>query len=249
MNSKYDYDSIRDYLHGLTDAKTSLEMKELIKTDEIARDIAEGIIRLDKEFKEYDSAVDSYLEDFRQKQLKIIHQQKPARLLEKYWFRMAAALLLLITVGAVIRLMVSAPDYQTLVNRELAQPYPVSTILRSDGDGSAKEKGYQLYLNGDYKNASKYFEQISTEEKDLASIGFYNGLSYLYAEEYEKASKLFESDILVNSRYAQQAQWYQSLALIKSGNKKRAVEVLTIVVGNQQHFKRGAALELLEQLE
>jgi len=250
MKSQYDYDIIRDYLHGLVDKETAREVGELIKKDEIARGIAEGILRLDKEFKEDDAAIDLFLENLRQKQLTIIHQyRRPARITEKLWFRIAASVLLLIIAGFAIRMIVSAPDYQAQIDEELAQPYPISNLFRSESENSPQEKGYQLYTQGNFAGAARYLEQASSEGRDVASVTFYNALSNLYSGNYNRASVLFESHNIGSSRYADQAQWYQTLALIKSNNKSKAIEVLTAITKDELHFKREAALELLDQLE
>jgi hypothetical protein len=250
MKSQYDYDIIRDYLHGLVDKQTATEIGELIKKDEIARGIAEGILRLDKEFKEDDVAIDTFLENLRQKQLTLIHQyERPVRITKKLWFRIAASLLLLVIAGFAISMVVFAPDYHAQIDAELAQPYPISNLFRSESESSPQEKGYQLYTQGDYAGAIRYLEQVSSEDKDIASVTFYNALSNLYSGKYNRASVLFESHNIGNSRYSDQAQWYRALALIKADNKNKAIEVLTAITGDKLHFKREAALELLDELE
>jgi tetratricopeptide (TPR) repeat protein len=249
MKSKYDYEIIHDYLHGLTDAKTSGELKELLKRDEVARSIAEGIVHLEKEVGS-EETLDSYLENLKLKQLSIIRQQtKPVRITKKVAYKIAASIVLLITVGVAVRLMVASPGYQELVDVELAQPYPVFNLMRGEADESPKDKGYQLYEQGDFATASLYFQQVSPDDKDLASVTFYNGLSYLYAGDYKTANALLESATIANSRYEQQGQWFRALALIKAGNKNKARELLTMIESNEQHYKRDAARALLNVSE
>jgi hypothetical protein len=250
MSSKYDYDIISDYLHGLTDKKTSLEISELIKTDEVARTIAEGIVRLNKEFKDDDVSHESYFADFRKKQLEVISQHaKPKREIVNFSLRIAAALLLLIAAGAVIRILVSEPDYQQIVDKELSQPYSASTVVRSESDESSKEKAFQLYTQGEFAKASAYFELATADDKENASIVFYHALSQIYVEHYEEAITLLKADVIPGSRYAQQAEWFQALALLKSGNKGEAKEVLTNIRKNSQHYKLSEAQELLNALD
>jgi tetratricopeptide (TPR) repeat protein len=250
MKTNYNYELIHDYLHGLLDSNTSKEMGELIKNDETARSIAEGIIRMEKEFSGDEVALDAYLENFQQKQLALVGQSKETKpIIKTAWFRMAASLLLLISVSAVVRMMIATPDLQTLVNQELSQPYPLSQLVRGDGDESAKEKAFQLYAQADFANASIYFEQAATDEKDNATISFYNGLSYLYAGKFEKAIALFASDVMKASRYSQQATWYWALALLKSGNKDAATEKIKAISKDKQNFKYAEALQMLKQLE
>ncbi len=249
MKSPHDYDIIRDYLHGLVDSKTAQEISERMATDETTRSIAVGAVLLEKEFTD-NEAIDQYLDGFRQKQFEIIGQQtKPVPIAKRLWFRAAASLALLICVGMAVRLLVSLPDYQSVIDQELGQQYPVSNLSRSGGDGSATEKAFQLYTNGDYVNASIYFEQATPGEKDKASVMFYEALSYLYAGRYEKAIDLFESERMANSRYAQQAQWFQALAFLRLNNNKQAVAILKSIEADHQHFKQDVARQLLEQLD
>ena len=249
MKTKYNYELIHDYLHGLTDQKTSMEIKQLIKNDEVTRSIAEGIVHLENKLGN-EEAVEIYLENFRERQLSSI-QQPPAHrpITKKLWFRMAASLLLLISVGAVVRLMVATPDLQTLVNNELAEPYPLSNLVRGESDGSAKEKAFQLYAQGDFTNATIYFEQASTNEKENATVVFYNALSYLYQENFAKANALLKSDMIAGSRYSKQAEWYRALALIQSGNLDEGKVALTSIADQVGHFKHEAANRLLKKME
>jgi hypothetical protein len=250
MEKRYNYDIIKDYLNGLTDQATIVEISELIRTDEVARTIAEGILRLEKEFKGDEAAIESYLNNFEQKQLKLIRRHLgPPRITGKVWFRVAASILLLISVAVVVRLLVIIPDPDTLVNTELAQPYPVSNLVRSEGDSSAKAMGYQAYMRGEFENATRYFEQVPETEGDVASVMFYNALSYLYAENYGNAQQLLTAAIIANSRYAQQAQWYLALAFLKSNKKDKATEILKSISDEDGHYKRDIAGKLLKGLE
>lgn len=248
--NRYDYDTIRDYLHGLTDRETAIKVGEWIKADETTRAIAEGILLLEKRFNEDEVSLESYLEEFHQKQLEVIKRSVKSRQARiKYSLRIAAAILLLIAATAVIRIVFFSSNYQELVDKELSQPYAVAVVARSDRDESAKAKGYQLYSERDYLNASRYFEQAAMVENDLASVRFYNALSYLYAGEYEKAIDLFEYKEVSESRYSQQAEWYKIIALLKSGNKIEAKEGLIILNKNKQHYKLKDAQKLLNELE
>jgi tetratricopeptide (TPR) repeat protein len=247
---KYNYEIINDYLHGLLDKKMSKEISELLRTDETARSIAQGILLLEKKFKGDENAVESYLENFGQRQLKLVAKEaQPKTFTKTVWFRMAAALLLLVAVGALVRLMMSTPDLETLVNQELAQAYPVSNLVRSDGAESYKEKGYQLYSEGNYAGASKYFDKALEENKSDASVIFYNGLCHLYAGSYEKANLLLSSEVIAESRYVEQAQWFGAIAYIKSNDKSNAIKILKVITRNEKHFKYEVAFKLMKELE
>ena len=77
MKSKYDYDIIRDYLHGLVDQETARRIRELIRHDEVARNIAAGILQLEHDFNGDEHEIESYIEELRQK-----HEDLAARAAE-----------------------------------------------------------------------------------------------------------------------------------------------------------------------
>jgi hypothetical protein len=250
MESRYNYDIIRDYLHGLVDRKTALEIGELIRTDEIARDIAEGILLLDKEFNERELDVESYLETFRQAQLRKINT--PTTLIRDHkqkfpWLQVAAVVILLIVAGVfAIQWMTDKPDLVTLIDQDLSQPYPVSNVFRGPSTEGDYYRAVQLYQNKNYVQASQYFEKAAQTETDLATITFYNGLSSLYSGHYSSAIKLLAGKTVSASRYSQQAQWYLALAYIKSDQTKKGMEILKRIVSSSTHYKRDEAVEFLE---
>lgn len=249
MKSNYDYEIIHDYLQGVLDRKTGQAIAELISQDETARSIAEGIVQMEKEFKG-NEAIDTYLENFRLKQLNVVHQQtKPAAITKKRWLRIAATLLLLISVGSLIRLLISQPDFQEIVNLELAQPYPLSNVVRGERSGTPSEKAFQLYSQGEFDIASNYFDLAMADEKKNASIVFYNALCHLYQGHYDKANALFHSEIVSESRYSQQAEWFRALSFLKLENNMRAIEILTVISKDPRHFKHVEAESLLNQLD
>ena len=250
MKSQYDYEIIRDYLHGLTDGKTSREVGELIKRDETARSIAEGILLLEEEFKGNEEDVELYLDKFYQAQLNVIHKQiQPVRITQKLWFRIAASVLVLVIAGFTVRMLITRPDVESLIAQELSKPYPVSNLVRSEGSQTTEDRAYESYASGKYLEAAQYFSQTNGEARDVASATFYQAMSNLYVGGYPRAIQLFESPIISESRYVEQARWYQSLALLRSHNKTKAVEILRSIRANPQHFKYEDAGELLSQLE
>jgi TolA-binding protein len=252
MESRYDYDIIRDYLHGLADRKKAIAIGELIRTDEIARGIAAGILLLEKEFQENEGEIETYLENFRITQLKKIHSRvtsKNSRKTQSLWLKIAAAVLLMIAVGVGIQKAIFKPDALALVDEDLSQPYPVANIFRGLKEETDYSRALEAYQSKNYPQASRYFEKVSREANNQASAVFYNGLSCLYSGNYHKAIQLLASDQLPESRHAQQAQWYLSLAYIKSGDIKKGIEVLKEIETLPQHYQHQSAGQLLEAIE
>jgi hypothetical protein len=241
MKSKYDYDTIRDYLHGLLDQETAGKIRELIRTDEVARNIAAGILQLEHEFNGDEHQIEAYIEALRQKQLKRIKEHRPTKVVSFGWVKLAAAILIIAVAGAAVWLMLSkGPTDNDLLAQELVEPYPLM-IERGQSD---VEAGYKFYLRGEFKKAAEPFGGTSED----VTVVFYSGLSNLYAGDYEKAALLLNNDLLKTSRYEQQASWFCALALVKAGKMGEAKAGLEKIAGNSDHYKSGAAQQLLGSL-
>jgi hypothetical protein len=232
MKSKYDYDIIRDYLHGLTDRQTSQRIRELIRTDDIARNIAAGILQLEHDFHGDENQVESYIDGLLQKQLRLIESEPKSRLIRIGWMKMAAALLILVLSGFVLWFTVLKNE--NVLDEELSEPYPLMVTR-----GPEMNAGFERYLARDYENAISMFEADSAD----VTARFYNALSNLYAQHYDRSITLLSS--LKESRYRDQALWYQALALMKLGKKGEAERILKTIADDPAHYKSPEARKLL----
>ena len=235
--SKYDYDIIRDYLHGLVDRETARRMRDLIRTDDVARSIAAGILQLEHEFNGDDHQVESYIEELRQRQLTLIEAETKEEVSSRGWIKLAAAILILAVSSAVLWLTVFR-DNVNLVDQELKEPYALAVVDR----GSPTESGFKFYAEGDYKRAIISFDSISND----VTATFYNGLSHLYTGEYDDAIVLLGTSTLKASRYRDQASWYRALAKIKVGKKGEAKKSLEGIGKDPKHYKHAEARQLLD---
>jgi hypothetical protein len=241
MKGKYDYDIIRDYLHGLVDQETAIRIRELIRTDDVARNIAAGILQMEHEFHGEEHEIESYIETLRQKQLNLVREQGKQRQMSFPWIKLAAAILIIAVSGFVLWLTVFRSNDNNLLAAELNKPYPLATLDR----GSPAEGAFEAYVKGDYKNAIASFDSISND----VSVTFYNGLSHLYEGKYNEAITLLRTNTLEASRYREQASWFEALALIKSGRNDEAKDSLKKIGADASHYKSKAARQLLEGLD
>lgn len=248
MPSQFDYDLIRDYLHGLVDKNSANEIAELIATDETARSIAEGILFLEKDFQN-EAEIEKYLENFRQVQLRTIQGRFDLRKKRGIlWLKVAATLILVALIGYVLQIDTGSPGAIALVDAELSNPYAVSNIVRSPGETTPFELGLENYASRNYAAALQHFERASGSTDDLATLTFYEALSHLYSRHYDHAIRLFQSKVIADSRYAQQSRWHLALAAIKAGNDALAKSTLDVIVGSDRHYKHEAALQLYGKL-
>ena len=246
MPSPYDYDLIRDYLHGLVDRNSATEIAELIAKDETARSIAEGILLLEKNFQN-DRDIESYLENFRQAQLKTIQSfATDGRRKRILWLKIAASLIFVSLIGVVFRQMRTSPDAIAIVDSELSRPYAVSNFVRSTGETTPFELGLERYAAQDYPEALRYFKLAAGGTADLATLTFYEALSQLYSGNYEEAIGLFQTEIIKKSRYIQQARWHLALAAIKGGDRRVAKETLSAISEDENHYKHEKAREIYD---
>ena len=245
MSKKYNYELIRDYLYGRVDQKTAHEIGAYIRTDDTTRSIALGIVLLDKMARDEEGA-EHYLNAFQQKQLARINRQNKSVLSMSVIAKVAAAVILLVSVGSIVYWLIQ-PNRSDLLEKELRVAYNVPMLTRGDG-ASTLDKAFQLYAEREYEKAAKQF-QISWQNDSTQSIAlFYGGLSLLYANKDQAALALLQHSSLKSSRFEQQAKWYSALALLKSGNQEAAKELLNDIATLDTHFKAEEARVFLEKL-
>lgn len=244
MPSHYDYDLIRDYLHGLVDGQTAREIGALIERDETARSIAQGILYLEKNLGSQEE-VEMYLSNFHERQQALItrvHTRPRVAL----WLKVAASLLVIAAVVAGVRMNSTTPDVIALASAALETPYPVSGIVRNDAVRTTLQKGLEAYGAGDFHSAIAFFEAAAVEpHDDPATLAFYHGLSHLYTGNFNKSIDLLEQEVISESRYSTQAQWYRALALIRQNDLEAAKTILTDIAADRAHYKNQEAGTLL----
>ncbi|RMA58504.1 tetratricopeptide repeat protein [Ulvibacter antarcticus] len=90
-----------------------------------------------------------------------------------------------------------------------------------------------LYRNNEYEEAIERFSNAENGVPDF-QVFFYKGVSYMAQNQpdYNMAIQNFDSVLATDNDYHQQARWYKSLALLKSGKQSEAYALLeTIVAG------------------
>lgn len=245
MNKKYNYELIRDYLYGRVDKKTADEVSAHIRTDDITRSIALGIVLLDKMASDEEGA-QQYLDAFQCQQLERIGQPTQSWSSMAIITKVAASLILIVSVGFVVYRL-SQPSINDLLEKELKTAYTVPMLTRGDG-ASTLDKAFQLYVEKEYEMAAQQF-QISWQNDSTQMIAlFYGGLSLLYANKDQAALVLLQHSALKSSRFEQQAKWYSTMALMKLGNLETAKTWLNDMATNEAHFKAQEVRYFLEKL-
>jgi hypothetical protein len=245
MNKKYNYELIRDYLHGRLDKKTADEVSTFIRTDEFTRSIALGIVLLDKMAKD-ETGAEQYLDGFQQKQLEKIGQPTQSRFSMATLAKVAAGVILLVSAGFIMYWL-SEPSMNDLLKKELHVAYSVPILTRGDGT-STLDGAFQLYVQKEYDKAAQQFQVVWQNDSTQTVAMFYGGLSLLYANHDQAALDLLQHSTLKSSRFEQQAKWYSAMVLMKSGNQETAKALLIDMATRETHFKAKEARVFLEKL-
>jgi len=177
----------------------------------------------------------------------------PVRQLPLRRLRSIAAVLLLGLTMAAAWLMFGQSNANDLVAEGLSQKYAAPVTVRSGEDTDPNWKNaIQAYKDGNYTTAIAALER--SIEKDITNIEekhFYLGLCYLYQREadHESAIEHLRKSKQINpNRYAQQANWFISLALLNLQKDEEAKVLLEEMVADPKGWKNAEAAELLKEL-
>lgn len=242
--NEYDEVIIR-YLEGDLSKSDENAFEAELRTNEELRTAFNFHLRLDKVIssRESDRKYEEYLESFRKK-------YRPAKKItfrKRYLIAAAALIIIMLTLAFLLFSM----NADHLSGEELYashySAYNLEDNYRSAVDLPI-EKGLALYNKGNYSEALSYFESKLAAQQATAKAGFIAGISALELNMPEKAIDHFKQVLQTeNLEFYQHAQWYLSLAYLKS-NKIAEAEVLLQALSNIPGFYQDKAKNLLEEL-
>lgn len=170
------------------------------------------------------------------------------RMLKKYWYGIAASIVLFAALGIITNIQRSRPSPDELFS-SYYKAIPVQVYTRSD-DIQIDERlheGLIKYKNGDYKNALEIFITIE-DENMIMYVSLLCGICYIETQEYEKALNKFEIILhtkdLEKSIYYRDAEWYASLCYIKMEKEDKAKQLLLAIAESESTYKSKAKLVL-----
>lgn len=109
-------------------------------------------------------------------------------------------------------------------------------------------KALALYQAGNYEAANKEFEKVLKADPDDEKAIFYAGVSYLAAGDADAAiGKLKRLEGNKTGTYYEASLWYQALAYIQKGEKKKAADYLEKITALNGVYRKQAE-DLLSQL-
>lgn len=142
-------------------------------------------------------------------------------------------------------------EESTIYFVEFFEPLPTTYISRgNDADNLTNDQtvrsGMQAYENGEYNKAIELLSKENlTEDSKL-----YLYISYLAIGEGTKStSGLEELAKSQNYKYQDAALWYLALAYVQAGDEVNAIFVLEEIQEYPNHYKKGQAADLANQLK
>lgn len=199
-------------------------------------------------------AEDEEILEFRQ-QLQDIHVKKSSSIGRKItfhgfnrnWYRVAAAITLLIMLSAMIYLVIPR-DYS---NERLFSMYysteKVLTVSRS-ADNQLIEALFK-YQQKEFSDAARLFEAILREDETNIVIRFYSGIAYIETQYYNEAITAFKKIIEgEDNLYSEHAGWFLGLTYLRINETDKAIQVFEDIKNDANNYYQQQADELYSKL-
>lgn len=122
------------------------------------------------------------------------------------------------------------------------------SITENDKAGKL-ELGIEKYYKKNYSDASQIFNGIIMEMPENATAQFFNGLCYLYLDDFNSAIKSFENvNSLPFNYYQEYAIWYLALCHIRTNNNDTARVILNGII-EEDGFFSARSKKILKKLK
>lgn len=238
-------DLINGYLQGSLSKDQMDEFDRLLKTDasfaadfKFERELRDALKKQERQ----------ELKDMFSEMKKSGIKQGPKVIRLRTWLT-AASIAVIVGLGSwLVFFNSSTADTQQLYSTNF-HPYEnvVHPIERGETLEDLKNKAFIAYEDGAYEEALDLFKRLEAEQQD-PYIDFYTGIVQMQLNQHEAAIVSLEGYLGKNGQLQDRTLWYLALAHLKLGDidktKERLHELLEVGT-----FKKGAAQDLLEELE
>ncbi len=154
----------------------------------------------------------------------------------------AAAVAVLLTVGAITLISNRKLDNNSIIEKYY-KTYEATSSLRS---GKTVENpdfvlALEYYEVHDYRNAAVYFNRVIENTPDDMQSVLLEGISNFEISNYPEAKKSFVTVIAdQNNLYIDHARWYLALCYIKTDEKPKAMEQLSVIEKSKSLYRKDA---------
>ncbi len=161
----------------------------------------------------------------------------------------AAVVAALIILGSLALITNRKPNTDELMDRYY-KPYETASASRSAE--LIKNNDYNLaveYYNiRDFRNAAIYFSKVLDKDPGNMHSTLLNGISNFEIQNYPEAERSFSKVIDNNDNYyIDHAQWYLAMCYIRTDERNKAIQELTLIK-NSNTIYRKPAKKLLKSL-
>jgi len=149
------------------------------------------------------------------------------------WIAVAASVLILISIFIWYHTTLQP---ENLIARELESAHQAPIAMRGNYQQiGAWQEIREAYNAEDYARVEGLINKAYQESSVLTDQQrFYMGLAQLYQEKYDIAIKTFRPLTSSPNPFREEANWFQSLALIKQGDGESARKLLERIVSEEQ---------------
>ncbi len=156
------------------------------------------------------------------------------------------------TILVIIGLTVFSP-FKTLPNELYANYLDLSELPslvdRGHSDQKSLIKAQKLFEAKEYDQSLAILEkQLSTIQKNKATIYLYTGISQMELGQFDKAEISFNTLIESNLIDSPKGKWYKALLFIKKNELSNAKNILHQITKSSNNYKFKEASELLNKL-
>ncbi|MDP4221693.1 MAG: tetratricopeptide repeat protein [Bacteroidota bacterium] len=154
----------------------------------------------------------------------------------------AAVIAALIILGSLALLTNKRQSTDELIDRYY-KPYETASASRSAEfiNNSDYNLAVEYYNIRDYRNAAIYFSRVLEKDPDNMHSTLLNGISNFEIQNYSEAKRSFSKVIDNNDNYyIDHAQWYLAMCYIRTDERSKAVQELTLIKNSNTIYTKPA---------
>ena len=233
-----EFSALEDYLDGNLTADALTAFEKRINEDALWKEKLDQV-RILREGIEL-AGMKSQLEEF--------HQEMPTkkaqqRFVNTSWIWIAAAsVFIVVTAGVGFWSGWFDSSHERLFTAYYEKD-PGLTSMMSDSDYYEFDRGMVEYKSGEYSKSLEFWEPLLDLSPKNDTLLYFVAMDYLAMEELDKGKQLLEQVIKdQRSQFAQDANWYLGLIMIKERKDNNAISYI-------KASERDEAIELISELK
>ena len=170
--------------------------------------------------------------------------EKNVRKIRLPYYKMAIAASIILLIGFSFFFMNTNSlnsEYNNLVSWQ-----EIPSFIEKGGDTDDNTKGEILFKAKKYNEVIDFYLSV----KDLHPVSLiYLGAAYIEIDDTEKALQCFDQLIATNTIESSRGYWYKLLVYLKTDNKDKVHETLSIILQSADNYNYQKALQLSARLK